>query len=131
MVSFNIFKKPKDEKSQEESYLEVIPTEETNEVKVWIRIFPIKDSSEIKAVVDTLREGNNIVIVDIRKFRESKDIVELKRAINKIKSVVSALNGDIGMYGQDLIIATPSFARIYRGYKPETKEEIQNTSNTQ
>ncbi|MEM5821037.1 MAG: cell division protein SepF, partial [Candidatus Aenigmatarchaeota archaeon] len=72
------------------------------------------DSSDVKAVVDTLREGNTIVFIDIRKLKEEKDIVELKKVINRIKSVINAINGDIVGVGNDWIIATPSFAKIWR-----------------
>lgn len=128
MVSLSIFKRGDKNKKEEENYLEVIPAEQTNEVKVWVRVFSLKDTSEVKSVVDTLREGNTIVFVDIRKLKESKDIVELKRAINKIKSVVDAINGDIIGVGNEWIIATPSFAKIYRGYKSEKVENI-NSNN--
>ena len=74
----------------------------------------LKDASDVKAIVDTLREGNTIVFIDIREFKRTKDIVELKRVINRIKSVVDAINGDIVGVGGDWIIATPSFARIWR-----------------
>jgi len=111
MVSIPFFKKKKE---GEEGYIEVVPVGKTKESKVLIRIFVLKDSSDVKAIVDTLREGNTIVFIDIREFKKMKDIVELKRVINRIKSVVDAINGDIVGVGGDWIIATPSFARIWR-----------------
>ncbi|RDD52399.1 cell division protein SepF [Nanoarchaeota archaeon NZ13-N] len=111
MVSLPFFKK-KEEKIG--NYIEVVPVEKTEESKILIRVFVLKDSSDVKAIVDTLREGNTIVFIDIREFKKTKDIVELKRVINRIKSVVNAINGDIAGVGGDWIIATPSFVRIWR-----------------
>ncbi|MEM0333256.1 MAG: cell division protein SepF [Candidatus Aenigmatarchaeota archaeon] len=111
MVSLPFFKK-KEEKVKD--YIEIVPIKKAEETKIWVRVFVLKDSSDVKAVVDTLREGNTIVFIDIRKLKEEKDIVELKKVINRIKSVINAINGDIVGVGNDWIIATPSFAKIWR-----------------
>jgi SepF-like predicted cell division protein (DUF552 family) len=39
---------------------------------------------------------------------KSKDVVELKRAISKVKKTVEALEGKIAGFGENIIIATPS-----------------------
>ncbi|MEM1687967.1 MAG: cell division protein SepF [Nanopusillaceae archaeon] len=111
MVSLPFFKKKREETKD---YIEVVPIKKAEETKIWVRVFVLKDSSDVKAVVDTLREGNTIVFIDIRKLKEEKDIVELKKVINRIKSVINAINGDIVGVGNDWIIATPSFAKIWR-----------------
>ncbi|MFH7903133.1 MAG: cell division protein SepF [Candidatus Aenigmatarchaeota archaeon] len=111
MVSLPFFKK-KEEKVKD--YIEIVPIKKAEETKIWVRVFVLKDSSDVKAVIDTLREGNTIAFIDIRKLKEEKDIVELKKVINRIKSVINAINGDIVGVGNDWIIATPSFAKIWR-----------------
>jgi len=122
MVSiFSLFRGKK-EQEQEEDYIEVIPTRKPEEAKIYVRVFVLKEFSDVKAVVDTLREGNTIVFVDIRYLRDSKDITEFKRAINRIKNVVEAIGGDIVGVGNEWIIATPSFARIYR--KKAEEEQV-------
>jgi len=116
---FSLFKDRKEKK--EEGYIEVISMQKPEEAKIYVRVFVLRDFSDVKAVVDTLREGNTIVFVDIRYLRENKDITEFKRAINRIKSVVEAIGGDIVAVGNEWIIATPSFARIYRKKTEEEK----------
>jgi SepF-like predicted cell division protein (DUF552 family) len=125
MVSlFSLFRKQEREESKhEEGYIEVTPTHETEEVKVFVRVFVLKDVSDVKAVVDTLREGNYIVFVDVRRLRD-KEIVELKKVVNRIKKTVEAMNGDIISVGNEWIIATPSFVRIYRRRQEEATEEV-------
>ena len=81
--------------------------------KVVVRPFAIEDFSDIKPILDALREGHTIALINIKSIKE-KDIIELKRAINKIKKTVDALDGDIAGFGEDYLVATPSFAKIHR-----------------
>jgi len=60
-----------------------------------------------------LREGYTIAVIDIKPLK-SKDIIELKRAISKIKKTADALEGNIAGFGENIIIITPQFADIYR-----------------
>jgi len=123
MVSLgNIFKSKKKESSDQ--YVEVIPTQKAEEVKIYVRVFRIKDPSEVKAVVDSLRERNYIVFVDISGLNTGKDLVEVKRVVSRIKSVVDAIGGDIAAVSKDWIIATPPYVRIWRGHQMSAVEEV-------
>jgi SepF-like predicted cell division protein (DUF552 family) len=123
MVSLgNIFKSKKKETSDQ--YVEVIPTQKAEEVKIYVRVFRIKDPSEVKAVVDSLRERNYIVFVDISGLNAGKDLVEVKRVVSRIKSVVDAIGGDIAAVSKDWIIATPPYVRIWRGHQMSAVEEV-------
>ena len=74
-------------------------------------------------IIDSLREGNTIALVNIKPLKD-KDLVELKRAINKIKKTCDAIEGDIAGFGDNWIAAVPSFASIYRNKsKEEPKKE--------
>lgn len=81
--------------------------------KVVVRSFAMEDFSDIKPVLDVLREGYTICLINIKPLKE-KDLVELKRAINKLKKTCEAVEGDIAGFGDDYIVVTPSFAEIYR-----------------
>ncbi|MFZ8856203.1 MAG: cell division protein SepF [Candidatus Nanopusillus sp.] len=123
MVSLgNIFKSKKKETSDQ--YVEVVPTQKAEEVKIYVRVFRIKDPSEVKAVVDSLRERNYIVFVDISGLNTGKDLVEVKKVVSRIKSVVDAIGGDIAAVSKDWIIATPSYVKIWRGHQMSAVEEI-------
>ena len=56
-----------------------------------------------------------------KRFKD-KDLVELKRAINKLKKTCEAIEGDIAGFGDDYIVVTPSFAEIYRTKETEKLE---------
>jgi SepF-like predicted cell division protein (DUF552 family) len=92
--------------------------------KILIRPFILKVFEDINPILNALREGYTIAVVDIKHLK-SKDIVELKRAIAKLKKTCDALEGGIAGFGENIIIAAPSFAEIYRGEKMEKIKKVQ------
>jgi SepF-like predicted cell division protein (DUF552 family) len=84
--------------------------------KIMVRPFVVDEFESIKPILDALREGHTIALINIKPLKD-KDLVELKRAINKIKKTTDALEGDIAGFGDNWIAACPSFAAIYRGAK--------------
>ena len=88
--------------------------------KVIVRPYIIDDFSDVKPILDTLREGYTIALVNIKPLKD-KDLVELKRAINKLKKTCDAIDGDIAGFGDDYIVATPSLAEVHRT-KPISSE---------
>ncbi|MBW3022645.1 cell division protein SepF [Candidatus Woesearchaeota archaeon] len=93
-------------------YIEVLP-EDTKKSKVVVRPFVLEDFEDIKPVIDSLREGYTIALINIRPLRD-RDLVELKRAINKLKKTCDAVEGDIAGFGEDWVAVAPQFASIYR-----------------
>jgi len=77
-----------------------------------IKMVHVNDYGDIDLVQRALREGN-IVFVKIKTLKE-KDMSELKRAIERLRNTVTAVNGDIAGVDENYVIATPSFARIDR-----------------
>ena len=96
----------------EEEYVE-IDTElsKPKENKVVVRPFVLKSMEGMDDILNSLREGYTIAVIDIKQLK-AKDIIELKRAISKIKKTVDALEGTIAGFGDNIIIATPQFAEI-------------------
>ena len=90
--------------------------------KVIVRPFTIEDFSDLKPILDSLREGYTIALVNIKPLKE-KDIVELKRAINKLKKTTDAIEGEIAGFGEDYIVIAPNFATIYRSTQTEKVSE--------
>lgn len=93
-----------------------------SKAKIIVRPFVIEDFSDIKPALDALREGYTVALINIGPLKE-KDIVELKRAVNKIKKTCDAVEGDIAGFGEDWIVVTPSFAQVYRTKKTTELEE--------
>ncbi|MBN2052053.1 cell division protein SepF [Candidatus Woesearchaeota archaeon] len=121
MLKFLSFKRRKkdsydedDRLQSEDEYVELnTEGERGKNSKIIVRPFVMQDFSDIKMVLDSLREGYTIALVNIKPLKE-KDLVELKRAVNKLKKTCDAIEGDIAGFGDDYIVITPSFASIYR-----------------
>jgi SepF-like predicted cell division protein (DUF552 family) len=98
---------------EEPEYVEIDLGREVKKAKVLVKPFVLKNFEDITPVLNSLREGYTIAIIDIKPLR-SKDIIELKRAISKIKKTADALEGSIAGFGENIIIVTPSFAEIHK-----------------
>lgn len=129
------FSKPKfDEDMAEVSdtasdYVELDSASKESVQKIIVRPFVLEDFSDIKPILDSLREGNTICLVNIKPLKD-KDLVELKRAINKLKKTTDAIEGDIAGFSDDYIVIAPSFAQIYRAKSSapaaEPKTQVQD-----
>lgn len=97
----------------EGSYVELDSDLTESRAKVVVRPFVLQDFEDIKPVLDALREGYTIALVNIKPLKD-RDLVELKRAVNKLKKTTDALEGEIAGFGEDYIVATPAFASIHR-----------------
>jgi SepF-like predicted cell division protein (DUF552 family) len=106
----------------EQDYVE-LDTEghKREESEVLVKTFKIEDFSDIKPILHALREDNTIALIDIKDLKD-KDLVELKRAINKLKKTTDAIDGDIAGFSEDHIVAVPSFAQIVKKNTTELEE---------
>jgi len=103
----------------DEDYLEIDVGQEKKDKKILVKLFVLKEYEDVNHILNALREGFTIAIVDI-KILKQKDSIELKRAVSKIKKTIDALDGNIAGFGENIVIATPSFAHIH---KPEIEKD--------
>ena len=112
-------------KEDNDDYLEIdLDSVKTEDSKVSVKPFVLRQFDDVNHVLNALREGYTIAVVDIKPLK-TKDVIELKRAVSKIKKTVDALEGSIAGFGDNTIIATPQFAEIHRA--PEPKPENKKT----
>lgn len=101
--------------AQSPDYIEVdVGREMAKKSKVVLRPFVLKTFDDINGILEILREGYTIAVIDIRPLK-SKDLVELKRAIAKLKKTVDALEGTVAGFGENIIVASPAFVEVYKG----------------
>ncbi|MBU0535409.1 MAG: cell division protein SepF [Nanoarchaeota archaeon] len=109
----------------DEGYLELsTESEKEGQAKITVRPFILEDFADVKVILDSMREGYTVALVNIRPLKD-KDLVELKRAVGKLKKTTDAIEGDIAGFGDDWICLCPSFAQIHR----EKKKEIRDVSH--
>ena len=79
------------EETEEQGYVEIGTDSAVEErAKITVRPFVIEDFEGVKPILDSLRVGNTIALVNIKPLKD-KDLVELKRAINKLKKIPNQL----------------------------------------
>ena len=104
----------------EESYVELDFDEESSDGTVYITVEKIDSQADVDRVKKRLREGF-IVLASIKEMKE-RDLSELRRAVASIKKTCIAINGDLVGVSDEWIVATPSFARVYREEQQEDEE---------
>ncbi|MDD5178393.1 MAG: cell division protein SepF [Candidatus Nanoarchaeia archaeon] len=106
-----------------EDYLEIDTSQaKVQKNKIIVRPFTINEFNDVKPALDAIREGYTVALINIRPLKD-KDLVELKRAVNKLKKTCDAIDGDIAGFGEDWVVVTPSFARVYRSQDMSEVEE--------
>lgn len=110
------------EEVPEEPFNEYVEVDQDKEKKskIIVRPYVMEEFEDIKPVLDALREGSTIALVNIKPLKD-KDIIELKRAINKLRKTCDAIEGDLAGFGDDYIVVVPYFAQIFRN-KSESLE---------
>jgi len=129
-VKMGIFSKIKEKISggeeklleEAEEYIELGPEVPEKDQKIIIRPFTLEEFEDVKPILDALREGRTVALVNIEPLK-NKDLVELKRAISKLKKTCEAIEGDIAGFGDNYLVAVPSFGEIYKAEKPEDSGE--------
>jgi SepF-like predicted cell division protein (DUF552 family) len=113
--------------SEDSDYIEIDLGREVKKAKVMVRPFVLKTFDDVNTILNSLREGYTIAVIDIKPLR-GKDVIELKRAISKIKKTTDALEGSIAGFGENVIIVTPQFADIYKtpkaGAEPTAEDAV-------
>jgi len=99
-------------KLDEGEFIELDTAEETAQGKIPIKVDKIEDFIDSDRVQKAVR-GGSIVLVKIKTLRE-RDLTELKRAIDKLRKTMVAMNGGIVGIDEDYIILTPSFAHVVK-----------------
>jgi SepF-like predicted cell division protein (DUF552 family) len=110
-------------KTENPDYIEIDLGQESKKNKVLIKPFVLKKFEDTTEILNALREGYTIAVIDIRPLKQ-KDIIELKRSVAKIKKTIEALEGEIAGFGENIVIATPSFAEVYKPRMLPKKPEI-------
>ena len=110
-------------KEDGEDYIEIdLDSNKSEETRVKVKPFILRNFDDVNDVLNSLREGYTIAVIDIKPLK-SKDVIELKRAVAKVKKTIDALQGSIAGFGEHTIIATPQFAEIHKTPPIPVKKE--------
>lgn len=124
-MAFNL-KKVFGKSESSEDYVEIdFNQNQSKKDKIKVRPFTLRQYDDINDVLNSLRDGYTIAVIDIKPLK-TKDVIELKRAVSKIKKTIDAMEGSIAGFGEHTIIATPDFAEVHlpAPVKSEKKDDF-------
>lgn len=118
---FNFGKKKQEEEyveDQAEDYLSIAEENAVQEASpskdFEVRVFVLDDYEALKDVLDVIRNEKTLCLIDIHLLR-NKDADELKRAIDKMKKTIEAVNGELIGFDEKWILAAPRYVHVHKG----------------
>lgn len=119
-MAFNLKKMFGNNSSEE--YVEIdLESNEPKDTKIIVKPFVIKQFDDVTEVLNSIREGYTIAVLDIKTLK-SKDVIELKRTVSKLKKTIDAIEGSIAGFGENILIITPKFAKIEKANVPKKEK---------
>ena len=91
-----------------------LPPSEDKEVlgKTYLKAMPLRDLSDLEAIKNEVKSGN-ILILRITPLA-SKNIEDVKRAVNELYEFAESISGDIARLGEERVVICPENIRIWR-----------------
>ncbi|MCW4019770.1 MAG: cell division protein SepF [Candidatus Bathyarchaeota archaeon] len=81
----------------------------------------LEDLDKLKGEV----ESGNIMIIRVGPLAE-KDVEDVKRAVGELCEFAERIGGDIARLGEERVVVTPSFVKIWREKAVESENETSN-----
>jgi len=89
--------------------------------KVYLRALPLRNLDDVDTVKREVESGN-ILILRVSPLAK-KSIEDIKRAVNELCKFTESVGGDIARLGEERVVITPSFVRIWREKTAVSGEE--------
>jgi SepF-like predicted cell division protein (DUF552 family) len=119
LPKLGLFRKSK----KEDEKREMPPPEEKEALdKTYLKAMPLRDLSDIKAIKNEVKNGN-VLILRITPLA-SKNIEDVKRAVNELYEFAESIGGDIARLGEERVVICPQNMRIWREKRPISKEPL-------
>lgn len=80
--------------------------------KVYLKALPLRDLEDVDAIKHEVKSGN-ILILKVSPLAK-KSIEDVKQAVNELLEFTQLVGGDIARLGEERVVITPSFIRIWR-----------------
>lgn len=81
-----------------------------------VKVFVLDSYDNIREVLDIVRTETTMCLIDIHLLR-NKDTDELRRAIDKLKKTIEAVDGSIVGFHENWIMTAPKNVKIHKGNK--------------
>ena len=88
------------------------PQASTPPEKIYIKAWVLKSLEELDSIKEEVLSGN-IMILRLGKLAE-KNMEDVKKAVNELYDFTQQIDGDIARLGEERIVVTPPFVKIWR-----------------
>lgn len=100
-------------KGGEDEYVQIEhPAEEAGPQLKTVEVEKMESYADSDRIQKKVREGG-IMLVKIRDLR-TRDVSELKRAVERVKKTCLAIDGDIAGVGEDWLVVCGSGSKVHR-----------------
>jgi uncharacterized protein len=119
LPTLGLFRKSK----KEEEKTEMSSPEDKEEFdKTYLKAMPLRDLSDLEAIKNEVKNGN-VLILRITPLA-SKNIEDVKRAVNELYEFAESVDGSIARLGEERVVICPQNIRIWREKRPVSKEPL-------
>jgi hypothetical protein len=80
--------------------------------KVYLKALPLRDLEDIEMIKQEVKSGN-ILILKVSPLAK-KSLDDVKEAVSQLIEFTQSVGGDIARLGEERVVITPSFIRIWR-----------------
>ncbi|UCE16926.1 MAG: cell division protein SepF [Candidatus Bathyarchaeota archaeon] len=87
-----------------------------------MKALPLRDLEDVDAIKREVKSGN-ILILRVSPLAR-KNIEDVKRAVNELHEFTNLVGGDIARLGEERVVITPHFIRIWREKTVAPKQEM-------
>ena len=108
---FGRSKKPEGSAAEGEETKPGIPAVAVPE-KVYLKALPLRDLEDVEMIKQEVKSGN-VLILKVSPLAK-KSIDDVKTAVGQLMEFTQSVGGDIARLGEERVVITPAFIRIWR-----------------
>jgi SepF-like predicted cell division protein (DUF552 family) len=108
---FGRSKKPESSVAEGEEAKPGIPAAAVPE-KVYLKALPLRDLEDVEMIKQEVKSGN-VLILKVSPLAK-KSIDDVKTAVGQLMEFTQSVGGDIARLGEERVVITPAFIRIWR-----------------
>ena len=91
-------------------------------LKAYLKALPLRDIEDVDVIKREVKSGN-ILILRVGPLAR-KSVEDVKRAVSELYEFTQLVGGDIARLGEERVVITPSFIRIWREKNVASEQEM-------
>jgi SepF-like predicted cell division protein (DUF552 family) len=110
LPTMGLFRKPRKEEGEK---TDTAPAKDKEvSAKTYLKAMPLRDLSDVEEIKKEVKNGN-VLILRITPLA-SKNIEDVKSAVNELYEFAESIGGDIARLGEERVVICPPTIRIWR-----------------